>query len=441
MGNKQLRIDLSCQWNEVNSGKLQIVFRQKPNKMPALKTKIEMSPCLLQAMQGCRIAVATAVVLLTMACAGCNPFRNPLPNTYGKVRKDPGSINGISLFAKRLEQRGYEVKVRNRISPRMNDFDTVIWFPDTDECPSDRATEAIESWLTDGYSQRTFIYVGGHYHADLDYLRAIESAVPIDQKEELLRRQNEQRLKQQKNSQQNFVYDVQRTTCNWFDHEIVPTTTSNQLAGPWVDDMLANEMPEIEYHTLFKSKTVSIDWSDWQQQELLTVDEEPFVTQFQSEEYGRDQLILVNHASFLVNFGIVSPQRSALADRLIDQISLRQDEDGFGGYQNSRVLILESGPSAIPVRDSDFVNKNSWAWIAEKPMRYIVPHALFWGVLFCFVYFPIFGRPKKLERKSTSTFRNHIDAVAKQFARTGNHDHARNVVKHYQETVSDTGSK
>jgi hypothetical protein len=408
--------------------------------MPAPKSKLEIA-CCGRALHCCRFVAVFAIVVSAIANVGCSPFNNPLPNTYGKVRKDPGSINGVSLFAKRLERRGFEVKVRNRISPRMNDFDTVIWFPDTDACPSPRATEAIETWLADGYSQRTFIYVGGQYHADLDYLKAIESAVPIDQKEELLRRQNEQRLEQQNNDQQGFVFNPDRTDCDWFEHEIVPTSSSNELAGSWVKDIPADELPEIEYRTLFKPKPLEIDWSQWQQQELLTVDGEPFVTQFLSDSYGQDQLILVNHASFLVNFGIVDPQKSVLADRLIDQITLPQDEDDFGSYSNNRVLILESGPSDIPVRDSDFVNKNSWAWIAEKPMRYIVPHALLWGVLFCFVYFPIFGRPKKLERKSTSTFRNHIDAVAKQFARTGNRNHARSVVKHYQESVSDTGSK
>ena len=180
----------------------------------------------------------------------------------------------------------------------------------------------------------------------------------------------------------------------------------------------------------------------WEIESLLTVDGEDMVYRLaDNNSYSNNQIIVVQNGSFLVNFAAIDPNKQALADQLVaEATSLSEDEYGFGFGFSQQVLILES-EGEIPVRNTDFVNQNSWAWIAEEPLCYIVPHALLWGVLFCFVYFPIFGRPKRTPKKSTATFRNHVNAIAKQLSKSSTKEHARRTIEQYQESISGSNKK
>ena len=133
-------------------------------------------------------------------------------------------------------------------------------------------------------------------------------------------------------------------------------------------------------------------------------------------------MIVLSNAEFLVNFGMVDPEKRRLTQQLVSELK----------YSNN-ALILESGPGPIPVSDSDYVNHNQWAWIAEAPLRYIVPHFLAWGTLVCFVMFPIFGRPRRARRQSSTSFRNHVNAVGKQLSRTGQPGFAQEEIRHFHE--------
>ena len=138
-------------------------------------------------------------------------------------------------------------------------------------------------------------------------------------------------------------------------------------------------------------------------------------------------MIVVANASFLLNFSLVDPDKEILADCLLDELQAGGEE----------VLFLESGPQPIAVSDSDYENHNSWAWIAEAPLRYIVPHFLLWGMLFCFVFFPVFGRPRRTAKANNSSFQNHIKAMAKQLERSGRPLEAANRIQHYHELTGE----
>ena len=151
--------------------------------------------------------------------------------------------------------------------------------------------------------------------------------------------------------------------------------------------------PKLPIEMIMTPKDIG-EYGRWTMTPLLTVDGQDMVYKLEEDDYygGKNRIIVVQNASFLVNFAAVDTNKQALADRLIDTATTTPD-----GYIESSVLFLES-ESEIPIRSTDFVNNNLWAWIAEKPLCYIVPHALLWGVLYCFVYFPIFGRPKHLPK-------------------------------------------
>lgn len=382
------------------------------------------------------VSVLTLLLLLAIFSGCMDP---ELETKYGKVHEKPRSINSTSLFAQRLEAQGFDVTVRNRISPKIDQFDVVFWFPETSGCPSERAIEALENWLNSGYSSKTLVYVSGDYRADEDYLSNVYQTVDANKKPEALRRLAEARLQTRRTQSALDSQGTFRETCAWFDAQTIRRRKSNHLAGRLITELPPQDLPELEIRSLLVPPK-SGGTSPWEVKELLTVDNENLVYRLnKGDDYDSSQIIVVNNASFLVNLALVDSKKQPLADALIAEATSPEDLNGFGF--NSRALILESGPGDIPVRSTDYVNRTQWAWIAERPLCYIVPHALFWGILFCFVYFPIFGRPRPLPKRSTTSFRSHINAIGKQLERTGGLAQARQAIQHYQKTVSDSGTK
>ena len=390
----------------------------------------------------CSLAVIACLVTLS----GCNDA-NKLNTKYGKVNKKPLSINSTSLFAARLRELGYEVTVRNRISPKMDEFNTVFWFPENTRCPSDLATAAIKKWMGENYSfnyqSKTLVYVGADYRADEDYFREIQTSVSPKLKAEALRQLTEAQLATQNRKiiwNRGNSAGLSKTSCDWFELEAIKPRKSNLLDGPMASSAGFLEAPELPIEVMMKPKN-SGGYQRWEHESLLSVDGEDMVYRlFDRGEYAEDQIIVVQNASFLVNFAAADPNKLALQDQLIATACAAADDGDFGFGFRPRVLILESERD-IPIRNTDFVNENSWAWIAEEPLCYIVPHALLWGVLFCFVYFPIFGRPQRLPKPSTTSFRNHINAVAKQLSRSGGKLQAQQTIEQYQESLTGSSKK
>ena len=382
------------------------------------------------------------VCLSTIAGCGGNSSL-PVETKYGKVNEQPLSINSTSLFAERLEELGYDVTVRNRISPKIDEFGIVFWFPENIRCPSDEATKAIEEWMDTGYGSKTLVYVGADYRADEDYYQAAQKRVSPELKAESQRLLSEAQLATQNrrnNWQDDFWPSKCNTACDWFDIEVIkPRKHSNLLAGPMADNASFSTAPKLPVEVMMAPKKSTAKWAV---ESLLTVDGEDMVYRLaDNNSYSNNQIIVVQNGSFLVNFAAADPNKQSLADQLVaEATSLSEDEYGFGYGFSQQVLILES-ESEIPVRNTDFVNQNSWAWIAEEPLCYIVPLALLWGVLFCFVYFPIFGRPKRTPKRSTATFRNHINAIAKQLSKSSSKEHARRTIEQYQESISGSNKK
>ena len=386
-----------------------------------------------------------ALVVCLVTLSGCGSKR--IDDTYGKVNQKPLSINSTSVFAERLRELGYEVTVRNRISPKIDEFDTVFWFPEQTRCPSAAAIEALEEWMGDGYydyQSKTLVYVNADYRADEDYYRAIQNSVPPELKAETLRQLSDAQLATLNRKTLRSQPGLSNTTCEWFDLEAISPRRSSLLSGPMANEANFSVAPELPMEVMLSPKNVG-PTGRWEKETLLSVNGEDMVYRLQtSNEYATDQLIVVQNASFLVNFAAADPNKQALADQLIttacDAVDQGDYDYDYGfGFQR-RVLILESKGN-IPIRNTDFVNKNSWAWIGQEPLCYIVPHALVWGVLFCFVYFPIFGRPQRLPKPSTTSFRNHVNAIGKQLSRSGAAAHARETIKQYQESLTGSNKK
>lgn len=384
-----------------------------------------------------------------LLAAGCGRSEK-LVTEYGKVAGDLGgtSVNGTGVLLEMFRDRGSAVKRFRKISPKLEKYDTVVWFPDETDYPRIEVTEALEDWLRNGY-QRTLIYVGRDFDAELDYLqRAIQSPT-VKNREEMLRRLAEAKLRQDQRRSE-YLVDRETKSCRWFEHQPLTRRKANQVTGQWAENV-NNKLTNIEFATVLGPPQKLLDESWNEVQPLVTTDGIDFAysigeakdSQANGYQNNENKIIIVSNGSFLLNYGLVNHEHRKLASAMIDECRFQ-----------SNVVFLESGPGGISVSDQDLTSNNAWAWISEPPLRYIVPHFLLWGLLFCFAYFPIFGRPRRrLPTRSSSsenptpfastisqadinpanTFRSHIVAFGKLLQRTQQPVRAAEKIRQYHE--------
>ncbi|MEM9413695.1 MAG: hypothetical protein AAGA30_21485, partial [Planctomycetota bacterium] len=155
------------------------------------------------------------------------------------------------------------------------------------------------------------------------------------------------------------------------------------------------------------------------------VDSHPFIYALTSRKFRNSLIIVVGNASFLLNLPLTNSANRNAASQLIELATENK-------YELSPVLFIES-PSDLEISERDSPDVQSqWHWITKKPLRYIVPNILFCCLLFCFVYFPIFGRPKRIKRDSTNDFRNHIQAMAQLIQETKSADDPHSWIEEYK---------
>ncbi len=354
---------------------------------------------------------------------GCQNQTSQMSTEYGKINGLEGgiSLNGTGVFSDMFVARGFKLKRSLRISPRIKNYQTLVWFPDSRSCPKSDAVDAINNWLESGES-RTLIYVGRGYTAQGDYLSEVMRNSPSEQKEEILRLISETELPE--NDLESAWWKDDLSTCDWFRREDQEFEKTRDLSGTLVPPGLD---VEIEQSSMLVPSNSTSRRRSWVSTPLVTANGRDFAFKLNQAPEKNDsdsKLVVITNGSFLLNYSLVDRDDRIIAGKLIDLCDPTGD-----------VMFLESGPNGIRVSKTDTNNHNNWAWIAEPPLRYIIPHFLMWGILFCFVYFPIFGRPRKMKIKSASTFRSHVNALGRMIGRSDQPNRAVNKILRYQQLV------
>ncbi|MFK7770095.1 MAG: hypothetical protein AB8B55_22995 [Mariniblastus sp.] len=371
------------------------------------------------------VAKLLLVLVALLNFAGCGETQESIGTEYGRIRGVEGSfsINGTSVLADMFAERDFLVKRRSKISPRINKFQTIVWMPDDRSVPSQEAIEALNEWLMTGW-ERTLIYVGREYDCEVDYISDVVKNAPVDEQEEWLRRLAEAKIERELSFFGVPWESGKGQTCEWFEIKPNPSRKTKKLSGDWADGIRSNTA-SVEIGDLLAP--IEDGEGDWTSETRLSTDGKVFAFELTNDWLydSEGKIIVVSNGSFLLNYGLVKRENRILAGRVIDSC------DQYGD-----VLFLESGPSGIKVSSGDSKDHSQWSWIAEAPLRYIVPHFLAWGILFCFVFFPIFGRPKGTKKRSTSTFRNHINAIGKMLGKSKMPNQAIATIEKYEEMVS-----
>jgi hypothetical protein len=400
------------------------------------------------------------LTLLTLLSTGCD---NAIRSEYGfRTGRPKTSVNGTTVLAEMFEEAGYDVVSRSYISARLKDFDVVVWMPDDFEPPSIAQRVGIESWLSRG--NRTLIYVGRDYDALPHYWSMVAEDAPLDQQLELWRRRGfakssfaRQRevipdqamarwflvsVRGQRETVRGLVakdptwtngIDVAKLEIEVRSYFVIPVRKDLQAAlkGPSTRDVTEysvnfdNSFDELGHADAKRQRSLAASFSVL----LASENGTPLVTEVREPAWGSGKILVVPNGSFLLNLPLVNHEHRKLAQRMI--MECQGDRVGFL-HTDSFDRDMHSG--------SESGTLPGIALLGSWPLGIIIVHAFLLGVLLCFAWFPILGRPSEGEQASTSDFGKHIKAVGSLLVRVADREHAFRVLTEYQNHRS-AGSK
>lgn len=351
-------------------------------------------------------------LLLVFFLTGCS---RDIDTIYGQ-RQGPGasgSVNGAAVLGEMFEKAGHRVFSWRALSPRLHDrADCIVWFPDDFKPPSKEVREWLEEWLTQD-AGRTLIYVGRDFDAAPWYWERVSTDVPPDQRTRVRKRLSW--------ANDNYSSDREHLPkkpedCGWFTIDnSKPLRKPKTLEGKaaWLNDIDAKKI-DIELRSrLTPPKTAEA---------LLRSGDDVLISRKAMKD---SQLIVVANGSFLLNLPLVNHEHRKLAGKLIGKV----------GAPGKTVVFLESDEGGPPIRDDDPAAAaatgleifNVW------PTNWILLHLAAVGVIFCFMRWPIFGRPRTCEIANGSDFGRHVDALAELLKRSRDHAYAMERILNYRQ--------
>src|SRR5262245_4555636 len=141
------------------------------------------------------VGAVCAIVLIGVGALLAGRRDEQLPTTYGRRRGSEAgrSVNGTAVLADLFRRAGNHVTTMSRFSPKVDQFDVVVWIPNDFKPPDKDHREWLEKWLSEPETERTLVYVGRDYSAAIDYWERIVPQTPATQANEALHRQAEAR--------------------------------------------------------------------------------------------------------------------------------------------------------------------------------------------------------------------------------------------------------
>ena len=317
------------------------------------------------------------------------------------------SINGYGAFAEMIRQSKIKIEQASSLTPYIDEFDTIVWIPNSFNGPEPKVAKRLYDWLGDGKSRRLII-IGRDFDATPLYWKNL-CQPPITSSTADYRRRLAEAISNQRFQRRNTI--LTHLSCRFFTLVESPQSKRAQtLSGPWSANLDARQSAIFPSGQLLPPEPSKARAWGRPSEILLSCDGIPFVFRhiYRSSFYQSEAIVVAN-GSFLTNFGLVNKENRKLAQRLIQN-----------GISNKSVLVIQSDENGLKALSQEEYQRrpNVWTWMQNRPLCYILPHFLVLGIMFCFVYFPIFGRPQKVDPPSNSDFGDHIDATAQLLKKT-----------------------
>jgi hypothetical protein len=332
-----------------------------------------------------------------------------------------------------FRRAGHRVTTFGRLSPKLDRYDTLIWFPDSFQPPTGNQRQWLENWLASG-SGRTVVYVGRDYDASVHYWDAVAPSAPPAQADEVLRRRAEARAAWEARRSEMPTNEYAR----WFlverDHQ---PRRAESLSGPWAGGI---DAPETDLHLegLLKIPTAA-ERSAAQDglappavEVLLAADGEEVVTRLTDPAWGDGQILVVTNGSFLLNYPLVNHEHRKLAVRLIDECQ-----------PAGNVVFMESGAEGPPILAKEPTGgfPTGLELVKVWPLNVILLHLAVLGLVLCLSRAMIFGRPRELPAESAADFGQHVAALGTLLARTKDRNYAQARLSQYRQLAQRRSGK
>lgn len=227
--------------------------------------------------------------------------------------------------------------------------------------------------------------------------------------------------------------------CKWFTQESAVDKKITNMEGQWSDvfkiedadlrngslklevkDDLENALPPTSNVYHFRRRSYVRD-----SESLLEHSDGVLLSRiFCPDQEDSGQIFVFSNGSALMNLGLANAQNRKIAGWLIDET-------------NGPVMLLESGPAEIEVRNTYSPNESGWEWLTREPIGNIVPFFLLLSVVAFFAVFPIHGRPRHIDLEKKKTFQHHINATGRLLKSNSNRNWALEVIRRYKKRSSD----
>jgi len=363
------------------------------------------------------------LALLLLVAGGC-AGDDKVTTEYGRVRG--ASINGVSVLAGMYRQAGCDVDTWHMLSPRAKNADCIVWAPDRFSPPTKAEREWFEEWLQD--PAHTLVYIGRDYDAESDYWTAAGKDATAAQQQQLARKQA---IAQSKFAAGRAAIG-QLEHCDWFiRRRRAERGRAKKLSSPhshWQYDIDLDKTSVAKNSEIIiptEANTAPGKWnSEFIYETLLADGKEPLVLRIQGADEIAGQIIVAPNGSFLLNWPLVKPQNRRLAGKLIDEC-----------MPASSVMFIESQYGGLTINDRDITHSTGLEAFTVWPDNVILLHAMALGILFCYAWWPIFGRRRELPAPPRSDFHKHIEALGKLLRSTGDAAYAAKQIEHYHRHV------
>lgn len=398
-----------------------------------------------------RLFVHLSLAVLVTMTTGCGILEETdygSFNDYGKIHgQEAGyaSVDGLSGLITLLRNDGRTVRRAPRISPLIDRFDTIVWCPNRTTPPSDKVIDRLELWLAEG-RYRSIIFVAAGFRGKHTLMKQQLEMVPNlgPEKENAIRRYNEYLSEEQLYQHDDWSTMMMgpqsiEGECKWFTQQEGVDEKISSIEGQWSDvvsiedanlhtgslrlkvkDDLENAKPPSGETYYYGNRSYERD-----SESLLKHSDGVLLSRiFCAGEEDRGQIFVFSNGSAVMNLAMANAQNRKIAGEVI---------------YNTRgpVMILESGPGEIEIRNTYAPNESGWEWLTRKPIGNIVPFFLLLSVVAFFAVFPIHGRPRRIDLETKKTFRDHINATGRLLKSNSNRNWALEAIKRYKNRSGD----
>lgn len=360
-------------------------------------------------------AFSLVQTLLTVSLAGCGLER--LDTTYGRTGGE--SVNGVGVFADRLERRGHQVRTAFRLSESVETWaDTIIRVLPNPGPVSEAEGDWYYEWQL-AEPARDVILVCRDYEAQGEYWRGVlEQLESEDASDEFIARVRTQ-LRKARAWPERLPPEVAEAADPYFWFEVgdpLPETPKpcERLEGPWAEGIDAETAAVMVRRPLVSGSEAEIV--------LLSCNGEPLVFDWHwgNHEIQPSRALVLANGSFLLNGALVHPERRALAARVVEWI----------GPPSRRIAFVE-GPGVLGEEGSAM--PTPWDLLGRWPeLGWIVVHFLILGAVACLARAIAVRHPRPQPASDVGRLSSHAEALGALLARTRDIETSRSVIERYQ---------